>query len=184
MYAAKGSQSHVVTYEAELNVNSAARLSLLGELRTAVARDQLVLHYQPKAHLVSGQIEGVEALVRWQHPSLGLLLPDQFIPPAEHTGLIKPLTTWVLNTSLSQLRQWRDGTDPRFRDQLTMAINVSVRNLLDDAFPAEVATALDRWQIPARLLELEITESAFMADPARLPVAQRTRRLGGQARRR
>jgi diguanylate cyclase (GGDEF)-like protein len=167
MYVAKGSHGHVATYSAELNVNSPTRLSLLGELRTAITQGQLVLHYQPKADLVSGRIHGMEALIRWQHPSLGLLLPDLFIPPAEHTGLIKPLTTWVLNSALSQLSHWRERTDQQFSD-MSMAINVSVRNLLDDAFPGEVAAALDRWQIPAQLLELEITESAFMADPARV----------------
>jgi diguanylate cyclase (GGDEF)-like protein len=167
MYVAKNSHGHVVRYEAELNVNSPARLSLLGELRNAIARKQLVLHYQPKANLRSGHIHGVEALVRWQHPTLGLIQPDEFIPPAEHTGLIKPLTTWVLNTALCQLRDWRERTDQPFLADLTMAINVSVRNLLDDAFPAEVAAALDRWHVPAEVLELEITESAFMADPVR-----------------
>jgi diguanylate cyclase (GGDEF)-like protein len=167
MYAAKDSPTHVVAYDADLDVSSPARLSLLGGLRTAITQSQLVLYYQPKAHLVSGRIQGVEALLRWQHPSLGLVPPDQFIPPAEHTGLIKPLTTWVLNTALSQLRDWRERTEAPFGTELSMAINVSVRNLLDDAFPSEVVAALDRWQIPAQLLELEITESAFMADPAR-----------------
>jgi diguanylate cyclase (GGDEF)-like protein len=167
MYVAKNSHTHIVSYDADLNVNSPARLSLLGGLRTAIAQDELVLHYQPKADLVSGHIQGVEALVRWQHPTLGMVPPDQFIPPAEQSGLIKPLTTWVLNTALAQLREWRERTDEPFLAELTMAINVSVRNLLDDAFPAEVAAALDRWHVPAEMLELEITESAFMADPVR-----------------
>jgi diguanylate cyclase (GGDEF)-like protein len=167
MYVAKDSHANIVTYNDELNVNTPARLALLGELRTAIAQDQLVLYYQPKAALCSGQIQGVEALVRWQHPTLGLIPPDQFIPLAEHTGLIKPLTTWVLNTALSQLRHWRDQTDQPFPARLSMAINLSTRSLLDDSFPAEVVAALDRWQVPARLLELEITESAIMADPTR-----------------
>jgi EAL domain-containing protein (putative c-di-GMP-specific phosphodiesterase class I) len=167
MYVAKDSHADVVIYNDELNVNTPARLALLGELRTAITQDQLVLYYQPKAALGSGQIQGVEALIRWRHPSLGLVPPDQFIPLAEHTGLIKPLTTWVLNSALSQLRSWRDQTNQPFPAELSMAINLSTRSLLDDSFPSEVISALDRWGVPAHLLELEITESAIMADPVR-----------------
>jgi diguanylate cyclase (GGDEF)-like protein len=167
MYVAKGSHTRVVTYNEQLNVNTPARMSLLGELRNAIARDQFVLYYQPKASLSSGQIQGVEALIRWQHPTLGLVPPDQFIPLAEHTGLIKPLTTWVLDTALCQLGLWRDQTDAQLTTELSMAVNVSARSLLDDAFPNEVVSALERWSIPAHLLEVEITESAMMADPQR-----------------
>jgi diguanylate cyclase (GGDEF)-like protein len=164
MYLAKNSHANVVVYHDDLNLNTPARLSLLGELRMAIPRGQLVLYYQPKAVLSTGMTEGVEALIRWQHPTLGLVPPDQFIPMAEHTGLIKNLTSWVLNTALCQLREWREGTD-RHIPQLTMAVNLSTRSLLDDAFPAEVVAALDKWDVPAALLELEITESAIMADP-------------------
>jgi diguanylate cyclase (GGDEF)-like protein len=167
MYVAKASHARVVTYNEKLNVNTPARMSLLGELRNAIARDQFVLYYQPKAALSSGQVHGVEALIRWQHPTLGLVLPDDFIPLAEHTGLIKPLTTWVLETALCQLGLWRDQANEHGSTELSMAINVSARSLLDDAFPAEVIASLDRWQIPAHLLEVEITESAMMADPLR-----------------
>ena len=166
MYVAKASHANVVAYNDELDVNTPARLALLGDLRTAIGQDQLVLYYQPKAALGSGRIEGVEALIRWQHPSFGLMLPDEFIPMAEHIGVIKPLTTWVLNTALAQLRRWQDQTDQPF-PELSMAINLSTRSLLDDDFPAEVASAVERWDIPAHLLELEITESAIMADPMR-----------------
>ena len=167
MYVAKDSHASVVVYNDELNVNTPARLALLGELRTAIAHDQLVLYYQPKADLRTGRVQGVEALIRWQHPTLGLVPPDQFIPLAEHTGLIRPLTTWVLNTALRQLRQWQDDGEGGFPFGLSMAINLSTRSLLDDTFPAEVVAALDRWEVPAHLLELEITESAIMADPSR-----------------
>jgi diguanylate cyclase (GGDEF)-like protein len=167
MYVAKDSHLDIVVYNDELNVNTPARLALLGELRTAIAQDQLVLYYQPKAALASGEVQGVEALIRWQHPTLGLIPPDQFIPLAEHTGLIKPLTTWVLGTALAQLRCWRDDPDPLFPAGLTMAINLSTRSLLDDSFPTEVVSTLELWGIPASLLELEITESAIMADPVR-----------------
>ncbi|HLY83454.1 MAG TPA: EAL domain-containing protein, partial [Acidimicrobiales bacterium] len=167
MYIAKGSHANVASYHEDLNANTPARLALLGELRVAIATGQLVLHYQPKAALGSGQIQGVEALIRWQHPTLGLVAPDQFIPLAERTGLIKPLTSWVLNTALGQLHQWRDQSEHQLPAELTMAINISPRNLLDDNFPAEVAAALDRSQVPPGLLELELTESAIMVDPLR-----------------
>jgi diguanylate cyclase (GGDEF)-like protein len=166
MYLAKNSHVNVVVYHDDLNLNTPARLSLLGELRMAIPRGQLVLYYQPKAVLSTGQAQGVEALVRWQHPTLGLVPPDQFIPMAEQTGLIKALTSWVLNTSLCQLREWREGTDQHV-PQLSMAVNLSTRSLLDDAFPAEVVAALDRWRVPAAMLELEITESSIIADPVK-----------------
>ncbi|HXQ75323.1 MAG TPA: EAL domain-containing protein [Acidimicrobiales bacterium] len=167
MYVAKGSNVNVVAYTDELNVNTPGRLTLLGDLRTAIADNQLLLHYQPKANLETGEIQGVEALVRWQHPTLGLLPPGEFIPVAEHTGLIKPLTTWVLTTALCQCRQWLDEAHARGWNELSMAINLSTRSLLDDGFPEEVSAALDRWEIPPHLFELEITESAIMTDPMR-----------------
>jgi diguanylate cyclase (GGDEF)-like protein len=168
MYVAKGTRSGVVAYNDELNINSRARLALLGELRTAVAQGQFVLYYQPKATLDGNRVEGVEALVRWEHPTLGLVPPNDFIPLAEHTGLIKPLTTWVLGTALEQLSRWRQGGPAgSVPDDLTMAVNLSTRSLLDDGFPGEVVAALRRWDIPAPLLELEITESTIMADPSR-----------------
>ena len=108
MYVAKGSQSSVVVYSDDLNVNTPARLALLGDLRNAVAGDQFVLHYQPKAAMASRRVQGAEALVRWQHPTLGLLYPDTFIPEAERTGLIEPMTVWVLDEALRQCRQWID----------------------------------------------------------------------------
>lgn len=167
MYVGKGTNVDVVAYNDELDVNTPGRLTLLGDLRTAIAEEQLVLHYQPKAALSNGQIQGVEALVRWQHPTLGLLPPKEFIPVAEHMGLVLPLTTWVLNTALRQCRQWLDETNTPGWHELSMAINLSTRSLLDDGFPVEVSAALDHWHVPAHLLELEITESAMMTDPTR-----------------
>jgi diguanylate cyclase (GGDEF)-like protein len=167
MYVAKNTNVNVVAYTEELTMNTPNRLILLGDLRTAIATDQLVLHYQPKASLASGQVQGVEALVRWQHPSLGLLAPCEFIPLAEHTGLIKPLTTWVLSTALHQCRQWLDQRGDDETPALTMAVNLSTRSLLDDSFPGEIEATLDRCGVPAHLLELEVTESAIMTDPLR-----------------
>jgi EAL domain-containing protein (putative c-di-GMP-specific phosphodiesterase class I) len=121
-----------------------------------------VLHYQPKADLGSGQIRSVEALVRWQHPDHGLLGPGEFIPLAERTGLIHPLTRWVLDTALEQAARWRHAGR-----RLSVAVNVSTRSLLDPAFPDQVAGQLTTWQVPPDLLTLEITESAVMAEPDR-----------------
>ncbi|GAC1539927.1 MAG: hypothetical protein NVS3B12_26480 [Acidimicrobiales bacterium] len=164
MYVAKDSGTSVRVYSDELDVNSPARLALLGELRTAIGMEQLVLHFQPKASLRTGEIQGVEALVRWHHPTWGLVAPDQFIHLAETNVLMKPLTTWVLNAALRQVRLWRETEG---LSELSMAVNVSTRSLLDESFPAEVIACLERWDVPPRLLELEITESAIMADSVR-----------------
>ena len=131
MYVAKESQAHVVVYRNELDVNTPDRLALLGDFRAAVARGEFVLHYQPKASLRTGQVEGAEALVRWKHPTLGLLYPDSFIPEAERTGLIEPITHWVLDEALHQWRRWMDGTDRSDSAELSVAVNLSTRSLLD-----------------------------------------------------
>jgi EAL domain-containing protein (putative c-di-GMP-specific phosphodiesterase class I) len=136
------------------------RLALLGELRRAIEQRQLLLHYQPKIDAHSGQVLGVEGLARWQHPEHGLVPPDEFIPLAERTGLITPLTHYVLDEALRQCRQWRDSGH-----ELTVAVNVSARRLLDLEFPDEVVALLARHQVPARLLVIELTESTIMADP-------------------
>ena len=174
MYAAKQTHSGFMVYDPTVDQHSPRRLALLGGLRRALERDQLVLHYQPNADLRRGQILGAEALVRWQHPDHGLLGPGEFIPLAERTGLIHPLTRWVLDAALRQAAQWhRDG------HELSVAVNVSTRCLLDPGFPDQVAERLETWQVPANSLVLEVTESAVMADPARaLDVLGRLHELG------
>jgi len=167
MYVAKNSHGSIVAYNDGLDVNTPARLALLGELRTAITENELELYYQPQAVLASGEVRAVEALVRWKHPTRGLFPPNQFIPMAEHTALIKPLTTWVLNDALRTRRRWLDETDLELPGELLVAINLSTRSLLDDAFPSEVLAALERWDVPPQLLQLEITESGIMADPPR-----------------
>ncbi len=167
MYVAKESQAHVVVYRNELDVNTPDRLALLGDLRAAVARGEFLLHYQPKASLRTGRVEGAEALVRWKHPTLGLLYPDSFIPEAERTGLIEPITHWVLDEALHQWRRWMDEADPDDPTELSVAVNLSTRSLLDASLPEVVQAALGRWQVPAHLLDLEITETIIMTDPAR-----------------
>ena len=162
MYAAKENRSGWELYAKEHDRYSPRRLSLAADLRHAVERGELTLHYQPKAELESGRITGVEALVRWNHPEYGMIPPDDFIPLAEHTGLIRPLTTWVLNEAVRQVALWNSAGM-----RLNVAVNLSVRSLMDGGLPDEVATALESQSLDATALVLEITESTIMADPNR-----------------
>jgi diguanylate cyclase (GGDEF)-like protein len=164
MYVAKDSQSSVMVYSEGMNVNTPARLSLLGDLRNAVAGDEFVLHYQPKASMQTRRVLGAEALIRWEHPTLGLLYPDSFIPEAERSGLIEPMTAWVLNEALHQCRCWLD--DPTDPIELSVAVNLSTRSLLDVSLPEMVGYALSRWEVPPHLLDLEITETIIMTHRA------------------
>ena len=160
MYTAKETHSGRAIYSGDLNTHNTSRLQLLGDLRRAlVDLDQIVLHYQPKIDLQSGRITGVEALVRWQHPARGLLGPVEFIPSAEGTGIIRPLTQVVLRKALQQVAIWGPSSD------LTMAVNVSTRCLLDTSFVGMVTRLLTDTGVSAERLELEITESAIMTDP-------------------
>jgi diguanylate cyclase (GGDEF)-like protein len=162
MYQAKEYRTGFESYTAERDLHSLDRLGLLGELRRALGSDELLLHFQPWARLETGEIAGVEALVRWQHPERGFLAPDEFMPLAERTGIMRPLTLRVLEMSLSEARTWRDeGLD------LTVAVNLAVPNLLDLQLVEDVARLLARWGVPAHRLEFEVTEKAVMADPAR-----------------
>jgi diguanylate cyclase (GGDEF)-like protein len=176
MYVAKETYSGVEVYEAERDSNDAGRLSLASQLRTAIQGDELLLHFQPKVTLASGEIESVEALVRWQHPERGLLPASEFVPLAERTGLIKPLTAHVLDAALRQCRRWQDdGIAVR------VAVNVDMRTLLDQRFPEEVEKLLRTWELDPARLELEITEGTIMADPVRVKqIAERLSALGVQ----
>ena len=162
MYAAKDLSTELELFDGDRDHHSPTRLKRLGELRQALTRGELVLHYQPKLRLGTGDVVGVEALVRWLHPEQGLLPPGEFVPLAEQTGLIKPLTSFVLRQALEQLADWH-----RAGHELTIAVNVSERSLLDPEFPAEVAHVLRGTGVPADRLELEITEGTIMADPER-----------------
>ena len=162
MYVAKEHPPGCEVYSRERDEYSPDRLTLLTELRRAIDRGQLVLHYQPKVDLRTGEIAGVEALVRWEHPERGMIPPDEFIPSAQKTGVIAPLTMFVLDEALRQCRTWMlQGLE------LCVAVNLSTRNLLDVHLPEAVGELLTRWEVPARLLELEITESTILADPLR-----------------
>ena len=163
MYLAKAARSGCEIYTASKDHHSASRLTLLSELRNAISSGELVLHYQPKAEIATGRISGVEALVRWQHPTRGLIQPDEFIPLAEHTGLIRELTSDVMCQAMVQCRRWLDeGMN------VGVSVNLSMRNLLDKRFPEETAELLEVWNVPPSLLTLEITESTIMADPMRV----------------
>jgi diguanylate cyclase (GGDEF)-like protein len=160
MYEAKRNHSSVATYSEEFGGGTPRRLALLGELRRALEVHELVVYYQPKVDMASRAVIGVEALLRWKHPELGLVPPSDFIPLAEGTGLIHPLTEYVLNDSLKQAHQWAAAGSP-----LAVAVNISARSLLNEDFPDMVSRLLAEWNVPAELLELEITENTLMRDP-------------------
>ena len=176
MYTAKETHAGFVLFDPKQDQHSPKRLALLGELRRALEQHQLLLHYQPKVAAHTGTVLGVEALVRWQHPEHGLVPPAEFIPLAERTGLIVPLTHYVLDEALRQCHQWRDAGH-----ELSVAVNVSARRLLDLQFPDEVGELLARHQVPAGLLVIELTESTIMADPVHaLEILSRLNAMGVQ----
>ena len=160
MYAAKQSKSGYAYYDAEADRYSVDRLAMQGELRHAIKHNELILYYQPKIDFSSGIISGLEALVRWQHPRHGLMFPDDFIPLAERTSLIKPLTEWVINAALMQCCLWHSQNLP-----LTVAVNISAASLQDPRFPETVARLIEETHAEAKWLELEITETAIMQEP-------------------
>jgi diguanylate cyclase (GGDEF)-like protein len=162
MYMAKEERSGHAFYAPERDPYDPNRLALVSELRRAISDDELVLHYQPKIDLRTDEVSGVEALVRWNHPIRGLLPPMEFVPLAEHTGLMRPLTLWVLERALSQCRAWREEGI-----ELRVAVNLAVLSLLDVQLGEDVARLLAKHEVPAHLLELEITESSVMTDPKR-----------------
>jgi diguanylate cyclase (GGDEF)-like protein/PAS domain S-box-containing protein len=174
MYLSKKRRTAYEYYDAALDENSVRKLAIGGELRSAIANSQLQLHFQPQVNLRSGMVDSCEALVRWFHPTQGAIAPSEFIAIAESTDLIRPLTEWTLGCALSQVRAWRDrGVHVR------IAVNLSARLLQDTAFPAQLQRLLDTSGVAAPLLELEITESAMMLDPARaLRVIQEIHKLG------
>ncbi len=162
MYFAKQSDVEHAIYDPEQDQNTPERLALVAELRKAIEEDELVLHYQPKLDLTLGQVVGLEALLRWPHARLGLVPPDQFIPLAEKTGLIRPRSLWVLNAAIKQRREWQ-GTNLA----VPVAVNLSMRNLHDPQLPDLVEKLLATWGGQPDWLVLEITESTLMGDPDR-----------------
>ncbi len=174
MYSAKRNRLGTAAYEPGLDRHSAAQLTVISDLRRAIDQQELVLHYQPKADVRTGTVCGAEVLCRWQHPRLGLLGPDRFIPAAEETGLIDPLTRYVLDHSLAQCARWHAaGWD------VPISVNVGAQCLHDLTFPEQVSDVLKKHGRQPDVLTLEITESAIIADPQRATeVLQRLRELG------
>ena len=165
MYEAKRHGGGIAVYDRSQDQNSPERLSMAADLDLALREQQLLLHYQPKLALKTGRISGFEALVRWQHPRLGLLYPDSFLPLAESSEAIHALTERVLDLALAQLREWQQAPTSRREPALTVAVNLSARNLRDDRIVRFIQEALARYQIAPAQLELEITETALMDDP-------------------
>ena len=160
MYEAKRHKLGVVVYKSEMGDGRSEAVALKGELRYAINEHHLVLHFQPKIDFSTQTISGVEALVRWQHPRLGLLYPDAFIEMAENSGLIKPLTHEVLRMAMQQIHDW--GSQGLI---YPVAVNISAINLQDKTFPEVIAGLIAEFDIPSHLLELEVTETAIMKEP-------------------
>jgi len=174
MYAAKRALGGVAVYDRGLDDNAADRLSLMAELRRAIATDELLLHYQPIVDAKTGVLQKFEALLRWHHPVRGLLPPGAFIELAERSGLIRELSVWVLDAGVRQVRLWRDAGMPA-----AISLNLSMRNMLDPELPDAVGDLIAREGIDPGLVTLEITEGAFMTDQDRVAgTAARLRDLG------
>jgi diguanylate cyclase (GGDEF)-like protein len=163
MYEAKAAQSGYACYARERDKHSLERLTLAGELSHALENGEIEAHFQPKADAGSRRIVGVEALVRWQHPTRGLISPAEFVTVAEQAGLGRALTRRMLDLALTQARIWREeGFD------LHVAVNTTVADLQDTQFPAEVAATLEAHGLPPEALVLEVTENMVLADPVRV----------------
>jgi diguanylate cyclase len=174
MYEAKRMRTGHEVYMSARDHHSRQRLSLTGELRGAIEAGQLRVEYQPQAELTTGIVRGVEALVRWAHPSLGLLAPAQFLPLAEQNGLTRALTEFVLDRALQEIgERRRDGFD------VTVAVNLGPADLLDLGLPLEISRLLDARDFPAAALDLEVSENTVMSDPLRtVDVLARLREIG------
>jgi EAL domain-containing protein (putative c-di-GMP-specific phosphodiesterase class I) len=171
---AKRSRGAFVVYAPEYDRRGLSRLTLMAELRQGIAGGQLVLHFQPMVSLRDRRITGVEALVRWNHPFRGMVPPAEFIPFAEKTRLIQPLTNWALNAALRQCRTWNGEGHT-----IPVAVNISMRDLVDPGFPDLVATTLRETQAEPSWLRLEITEGIIMSEPERaIETLGRLRKLG------
>ncbi|MGO9965475.1 MAG: putative bifunctional diguanylate cyclase/phosphodiesterase [Acidimicrobiales bacterium] len=162
MYLAKDTDLGYAFYDASVDTRAATHVGLIADLRHAIEDQELVLHYQPKIAVRSGQVVGVEALVRWHHPARGLMMPSEFVPVAKETSLIKDLTLHVIDEAGRQWRAWADEGR-----RLPIAVNLSLRDLVDPGFPGELAALIGKWRMPATMLKLEVTESSVVEDPRR-----------------
>lgn len=162
MYQAKSVNGGILAYQKGMDVNTPRRLALLAAMGNAVQGGQFFLCYQPKLHVKEGVIHSAEALIRWQHPEYGLVSPGEFIPLAEMSDVIVPITQWVIDQALSQIQRWQ-----KIGYLIQLAVNVSPRNLLDENLVPYIEQKLAQYQVSPHLLEIEITESALMLDPER-----------------
>lgn len=162
MQNAKAQFTGIAIYNTDSDPHSPKRFSLMNELRRAIRESELFLHFQPKIELNANRLHGFEALLRWNHPTHGFVSPAEFIPMAEKTDIIHPLTHWVLENSIAQCRKWHDQGF-----YVTVAVNLSTRNLLDEKLAKKLEELLRKYDLPALSLELEITESSIMSDPTR-----------------
>jgi EAL domain-containing protein (putative c-di-GMP-specific phosphodiesterase class I) len=174
LYRAKSNRGEIQSYRPEIDGYTIERLSLLGDLHQAVDNEEFVLAFQPQVCTRTGDVLSVEALSRWLHPRHGVVNPDVFIPLAENSGLISPLSRWGIDRAIATLRDWHDrGHD------ISMAFNVSARLLSDLDLPAFIGEVLAKYGVPATRLTVEVTESTIMADPKRaLDVLGALRSLG------
>jgi len=162
MYKAKHSPGGILSYSADLDEGSPRRLAIMAAMNNGLKQDEFYLCYQPKLNLQQGSINAAEALIRWNHPDMGIISPAEFIPLAEMSDVIIDMTEWVLNQAISQLKDWlKKGIE------INLSVNVSTRNLLDENLLPYIEEKLIEHDVPARLLELEITESSLMVDPER-----------------
>jgi diguanylate cyclase (GGDEF)-like protein len=161
MYAAKEANSGYAFYTQTQDSRTPEEMSLVAEMRGAMERNEFEMYYQPKLHLGSGLMTRAEALIRWNHPRRGLLAPVAFIPIAERTGLIKPLTDWMINRVMQQLTEWHAAGAP-----VHVAVNVSAKSLREQTLPAKIQSLLDKWKLEPRFLKIEITETGVVSDPA------------------
>ena len=161
MYSAKQSQIGYTFHRDDHEPRTADQLSLVVEMRHALERNEFELYYQPKLHLRSGLVTRVEVLLRWNHPTRGMLPPSVFIPIAERTGLIRTISDWLLDRALQQCRDWQDSGAP-----IHLAVNLSAKSLQEQTLPSKINDVLKKWSVDPRFLKIEITESSIMADPA------------------
>lgn len=161
MYLAKEGRTGVELYQADKDRNSPERLSLLGDLRRAIDNRELRLHYQPKVGLAGGDVQGVEALLRWRHPAHGMIAPSEFVPLAEQSYLMRQLTAYVIEEALEQAAAWwHSGL------RVQISVNISARDLLASALPEQLEVGLARYGLPPAAIQLEVTERILTGDQA------------------
>jgi len=160
MYIAKRANIYYEVYDQAKDKHTVNRLALTGEILSAIQNNQFILHYQPIINIKNRQVRGVEALIRWQHPEHGIIYPHDFIELAEQSGLIKPLTHWVLESAIQQAAQWQiEGLD------FSVSVNLSTKNLQDAHLSEQIYQTLKKWKVSPNKLRLEITESSMMQNP-------------------